>query len=208
MKKNNSLQYKIIVLLLILCVFVMSGCSKKEDTSINDFDLDSFFDDYDDEYTDDSENPNTDGNTDSNIASTRVYKTMKDAKVISGADEKVLFGTYRIERKLNDAWSYIQQNFTFEDVDIAYGNKFRELESETKKLSVEPIELQFGYLSPDALNNLTSESVLALSCCHNSDSDIMGDASDYKIMCALYAAGPRACHHEEFRSADCKHCSS
>ena len=58
MKKNNSLQYKIIVLSLILCVFVMSGCNKKEDKTINDFDLDSFFDDYDEEYTDDLENSN------------------------------------------------------------------------------------------------------------------------------------------------------
>ena len=37
MKKNNSLQYKIIVLSLILCVFVMSGCNKKEDKIINDY---------------------------------------------------------------------------------------------------------------------------------------------------------------------------
>ena len=170
MKKNNSLQYKIIVLSLILCVFVMSGCNKKEDKTINDFDLDSFFDDYDEEYTDDLENSNTDESTDSNAASTRVYKTMKDAKVIAGADEKALFGTYRIERKLNDAWSYIQKNLTYKDVDTASINKFVEKEPGTKKLSVEPIEVQFGYLDTADLKNASSENPRA---CHHEEYLIM-----------------------------------
>ena len=76
MKKNQKIQYKIIVVIMILCFSIMSGCNKKEDKTINDFDLDSFFDDYDEEYTDDLENSNTDESTDSNATSTRVYKTM------------------------------------------------------------------------------------------------------------------------------------
>ena len=190
MVKLNELKNKIIILIFAFVLLMAIGCNSEEDKSnINDNIANLFDDDLIDIPDDSDQNQD---NAQNSIPS-RTYKTLKDAKVYPEANEKVLFGTYRIERKFSDAWSYIQKNLHYQD-----------------GLSVEPIEIQFGYKDLADFDNEASFSDNILSCHHISDSDLKDKDAyylekldeekkvsyienlhklyNYKMMCVLYAA--------------------
>ncbi len=209
MRKNHNLVKKYRILILMLCLLILSGCSNKDKKNNREsiIDLSENYDseDYDnivDIYTDVDE-------VELSMRISREYKTMQDTKLYSESDERILFGTYRIERKLGDAWIWIQQNLHYQDFNVSDVNKFRELSSQKHKLSIEPIEIQFGYKASVDLGNEAAISENALTYNHISDFDMKAKETyyleklddevedayienlhklyDYKIMCALYA---------------------
>ena len=152
MVKLNEYKNKIIILIFAFVLLMAIGCNSEEDkNNINDNIANLFDDDLNDIPDDSGQNQD---NAQNSIPS-RTYKTLKDAKVYPEANEKVLFGTYRIGRKFSDAWNHIQKNLHYQD-----------------SLSLEPIEIQFGYKALTDFDNEASFSDNILSCHHISDSDL------------------------------------